>query len=220
MNQVWLRIDCVIDLNDEELNRLLKFKSLNEPLAEKILTKGLFASGLLYRSKEEYISANIRGTAVSFEELTSTIKRLLSENKRDIPPLKKSIEIKLMEDIKMSLLRNVNIQEIFSEKVLEGLTQAIIYDEYEALLECNTEELKSLISHKVDMSNYDELTRLEKDLFIKIYAEKWGLETLGLSVIDWQDQFVDYIDYQEGASEEYEAFFDNFNQYNYLTLTN
>ena len=220
MNQVWLRIDCAIDLNDEELNGLLKFNLLNEPLAEKILTKGLFGSGLLYRSKEEYISPNKRGTAVSFEELTNTIKRLLSENKRDIPPLKKSIEIKLMEDIKMSLLRKVNIQEVFSEKVLEKLTQAIICDEYEALLECDAEELKSLIGHKVDMSNYDELTRLEKDLFIKIYAEKWGLETLGLSIIDWQDQFVDYIDYQEGASEEYEAFFDNFNQYNYLTLTN
>lgn len=220
MNKVWLTIDCTMNLSDEELDELLKFKRLNKSIGEKLLREAMFSLGKLYTTTVDYVTSSEKGVDISFEVLTSMTRDLLSDKSKDILRFKISKKEKLMEDIKVSLLKKVNIQEIFSEKVLEGLTQAIIYDEYEALLECNAEELKSLISHKVDMSNYDELTRLEKDLFIKIYAEKWGLETLGLSVIDWQDQFVDYIDYQEGASEEYEAFFNNFNQYNYLTLTN
>lgn len=209
MNQVWLRIDCVIDLNDEELNGLLKFKSLNERLAEKILTKGLFASGLLYRSKEEYISPNERGTAVSFEELTNTTKRLLSENKRDIPPLKKSIEIKLTDDLKDFVLDNIPVKEVFSESVLYKLTQMIIQDFIEDLESRSSDEVMMIMEGKAGADNYTEYSSLEKNLFIKSHSELWGLETVGFSIKEWVSHFADYLPFIEDADNEYNEFMDN-----------
>ena len=121
------------------------------------------------------------------------------------------MKIKMNEDIKQALLKSINVEEVFSGSVLYKLTQSIIDDEYEELDSRSHEEIVDMFENSYDMTDYLGWSPNREDLFLKMQAQAWGLATLGFSIDKWTAHFVDYIEYEDGAWEQYQDFMERIN---------
>ena len=123
------------------------------------------------------------------------------------------MKVEVNNKIREALLDSINVSEVFSEEKLERLTLSIIADEYEDLYESlyirDDEEIFEMFKGQVeDIENYADWSEARKDLFLESQSRAWGVKTLGFSIREWVAHFADYIDYEYGAWEEYEAFLD------------
>lgn len=123
------------------------------------------------------------------------------------------MKVKVNNKIREALLESINVSEVFSEEKLKSLTLNIISDEYEDLHESlyirDCEETFEMFKGQVeDIENYADWSEARKNLFLESQSRAWGVETLGFSIREWVAHFADYIEYEDGAWEEYEAFLD------------
>ena len=119
------------------------------------------------------------------------------------------MKVEVNDKIREVLLENINVSEVFSEERLYGLTLSIISDECENLYTRDYEEISEMFKGQVeDIENYADWSEDRKDLFLESQSRAWGVETLGFSIREWVAHFADYIEYEDGAWEEYEAFLD------------
>lgn len=119
------------------------------------------------------------------------------------------VRVKLSNKLKEALLESINVSGVFSKEKLEGLTLSIISDEYENLYTRGYEEISEMFKGQVeDIENYADWSEARKDLFLESQSRAWGVKTLGFSIREWVAHFADYIEYEDGAWEEYEAFLD------------
>ena len=102
-------------------------------------------------------------------------------------------------------LNSISIEEVFSKKVLIGLTKSIMLDEEEDLMSREDWEIEEFFK---DAQGFSEWSEYRKELFIICKARELGYESIKLTALEWFAYFIDYVDYEEGADEEYNQIMD------------
>lgn len=110
---------------------------------------------------------------------------------------------------KEEFLNSISIEEVFSEGVLMGLTNSIIFDEEQNLLDRQDWEIEEFFE---DAQGFSEWSNYRKELFIICKARELGYESIKLTALEWFAYFIDYVDYEEGADEEYNQLMDRIDE--------
>lgn len=121
----------------------------------------------------------------------------------------KRINLTMTAEMKKTILKGINIRQVFSNKVLDGLTETIIDDEYFNLYTRADWEIIKFFGQEWDLTNYEKWTEYQKELFLEHQSREVGLKSLEFSVYDWDGAFYDYIEGENGAEEEFNAFMDS-----------
>lgn len=106
-------------------------------------------------------------------------------------------------------LSSISIEEVFSEGVLMGLTNSIMFDEEQNLLDRQDWEIEEFFE---DAQGFSEWSNYRKELFIICKARELGYESIKLTALEWFAYFIDYVDYEEGADEEYNQLMDRIDE--------
>lgn len=110
---------------------------------------------------------------------------------------------------KKEFLNSISIEEVFSEKVLRGLTKSIMLDEEEDLMSREDWEIEEFFK---DAQGFSEWSEYRKELFIDYKVKEFGYYSIKLTASEWFGQFIDYVDYEEGADEEYNQLMDRIDE--------
>lgn len=97
-------------------------------------------------------------------------------------------------------LSSISIEEVFSEKVLISLTKSIMLDEEQNLMSREDWEIEEFF---IDAQGFGEWSDYRKELFIDCKVKEFGYGSIRLTATEWFAYFIDYIDYDDGAHEEY-----------------
>lgn len=106
-------------------------------------------------------------------------------------------------------LNSISIEEVFSEKVLRGLTKSIMLDEEEDLTSREDWEIEEFFK---DAQGFSEWSEYRKELFIDCKVKEFGYFSIKLTASEWLEQFIYYIGYEEGADEEYNQLMDRIDE--------
>lgn len=107
--------------------------------------------------------------------------------------------------IEREFLSSISIEDVFSEKVLMNLTESIMLDEEENLMSREDWEIEEFFK---DAQGFSEWSDYRRELYIDYKVKEFGYGSIRLTASEWFEQFVDYIDYDEGADEEYNQLMD------------
>lgn len=106
-------------------------------------------------------------------------------------------------------LSSISIEEVFSEKVLMSLTESIMMDEEENLTSREDWEIEEFFK---DAQGFSDWSDYRRELYIDYKVKEFGYGSIRLTALEWFEQFIDYIDYDEGADEEYSQLMDRIDE--------
>lgn len=106
-------------------------------------------------------------------------------------------------------LNSISIEDVFSERVLIRLTKSIMLDEEQDLMSREDWIMEELFK---DAQGFSEWSDYRKELFIDCKVKELGYFSIKLTALEWIEQFIDYIDYDEGAYEEYNQLMDRIDE--------
>lgn len=106
-------------------------------------------------------------------------------------------------------LNSISIEEVFSEKVLISLTKSIMLDEEQDLMSREDWEIEEFFK---DAQGFSEWSEYRKELFIDCKVKEFGYGSIRMTASEWFDHFIDYVDYDYGADEEYSQLMDRIDE--------
>lgn len=106
-------------------------------------------------------------------------------------------------------LSSISIEDVFSKKVLISLTKSIMFDEEQDLMSREDWEIEEFFK---DAQGFSEWSDYRKELFIDYKVKEFGYGSIRLTASEWFAYFIDYIDYDESADEEYNQLMDRIDE--------
>lgn len=102
-------------------------------------------------------------------------------------------------------LSSVSIEDVFSEKVLMSLTESIMLDEEQNLMSREDWEIEEFFK---DAQGFSEWSDYRRELYIDYKVKELGYGSVKMTASEWFEYFIDYIDHDESADEEYNQLMD------------